>query len=98
MRPIGLFTTFITNQPDTVQETIYRQADNVFIFNFTNEHDIETIGKVVKSDSETIRSLIRGTAARRCLLLRNVVHDLPLMVDIESLDVRTLVVTRLFYS
>src|SRR5207249_908376 len=36
MRHIGLFTTFITNQPDTVQETIYRQADNVFIFNFTN--------------------------------------------------------------
>ena len=94
----GLFTTFITNQPDTVQETIYRQADNVFIFNFTNEHDIETIGKVAKSDSETIRSLIRGTPARRCLLLGNVVHDLPLMVDIEALDVRTMGETRLFFS
>jgi len=98
MRHIGLFTTFITNQPDTVQETIYRQADNVFIFNFTNEHDIETIGKVAKSDSETIRSLIRGTPARRCLLLGNVVHDLPLMVDIEALDVRTMGETRLFFS
>jgi len=98
MRHIGLFTTFITNQPDTVQETIYRQADNVFIFNFTNEHDIETIGKVAKSDSETIRSLIRGTPARRCLLLGNVVHDLPLMVDVEALDVRTMGETRLFFS
>ncbi len=98
MRHIGLFTTFITNQPDTVQETIYRQADNVFIFNFTNEHDIETIGKVAKSDSETIRSLIRGTPARRCLLLGSVVHDLPLMVDIEALDVRTMGETRLFFS
>ncbi len=98
MRHIGLFTTFITNQPDTVQETIYRQADNVFIFNFTNEHDIETIGKVAKSDSETIRSLIKGTPARRCLLLGNVVHDLPLMVDVEQLDVRTMGETRLFFS
>src|SRR3989442_4702916 len=43
MRHIGLFTTFITNQPDTVQEAIYRQAENIFIFNFTNEQDIETI-------------------------------------------------------
>ncbi len=98
MRHIGLFTTFITNQPDTVQEAIYRQADNVFIFNFTNEHDIETIGKVAKSDSETIRYLVRGIPTRRCLLLGNVVRDLPMMVDIEPLDVRTMGETRLFFS
>jgi DNA helicase HerA-like ATPase len=98
MRHIGLFTTFITNQPDTVQEAIYRQADNVFIFNFTNEHDIEAIGKVAKADSDTIRYLVRGIPARRCLLLGNVVKDLPLMVDVEQLDVRTMGETRLFFS
>src|SRR2546426_9833465 len=83
MRHIGLFTTFITNQPDTVQEGIYRQADNVFIFNFTNEHDLDTIGKVAKADRETINYLVRGIPTRRCLLLGNVVRDLPLMVDVE---------------
>jgi len=98
MRHIGLFTTFITNQPDTVQEAIYRQADNVFIFNFTNEHDIEAIGKVAKADSDTIRYLVRGIPTRRCLLLGNVVKDLPLMVDVEQLDVRTMGETRLFFS
>jgi hypothetical protein len=98
MRHIGLFTTFITNQPDTVQEAIYRQADNVFIFNFTNEHDIEAIGKVAKADSDTIRYLVRGIPPRRCLLLGNVVKDLPLMVDVEQLDVRTMGETRLFFS
>ena len=98
MRHIGLFTTFITNQPDTVQEAIYRQADNVFIFNFTNEHDIEAIGKVAKADSDTIRYLVRGIPTRRCLLLGNVVRDLPLMVDVEQLDVRTMGETRLFFS
>ncbi len=98
MRHIGLFTTFITNQPDTVQEAIYRQADNIFIFNFTNEHDIEAIGKVAKADSETIRFLVRGIPTRRCLLLGNVVHDLPIMVDVEPLDVRTMGETRLFFN
>ena len=98
MRHIGLFTTFITNQPDTVQEAIYRQADNVFIFNFTNEHDIEAIGKVAKADSDTIRYLVRGIPTRRCLLLGNVVKDLPIMVDVEQLDVRTMGETRLFFS
>src|SRR5437867_860724 len=98
MRHIGLFTTFITNQPDTVQEGIYRQADNVFIFNFTNEHDLDTIGKVAKADRETINYLVRGIPTRRCLLLGNVVRDLPLMVDVEALDVRTMGETRLFFS
>jgi DNA helicase HerA-like ATPase len=98
MRHIGLFTTFITNQPDTVQEAIYRQADNVFIFNFTNEHDIDAIGKVAKADSDTIRYLVRGIPTRRCLLLGNVVKDLPMMVDVEQLDVRTMGETRLFFS
>ena len=98
MRHIGLFTTFITNQPDTVQEAIYRQADNVFIFNFTNEHDIEAIGKVAKADSDTIRYLVRGIPTRRCLLLGNVVKDLPLMVDVEQLDVRTMGETWHFFS
>ncbi len=98
MRHIGLFTTFITNQPDTVQEAIYRQADNVFIFNFTNEHDIEAIGKVAKADSDTIRYLVRGIPTRRCLLLGNIVKDLPMMVDVEQLDVRTMGETRLFFS
>src|SRR5215472_10078713 len=98
MRHIGLFTTFITNQPDTVQEAIYRQADNVFIFNFTNEHDLDTIGKVAKADRETINYLVRGIPTRRCLLLGNVVRDLPLMVDVEPLDVRTMGETRLFFS
>src|SRR5437667_11820126 len=90
MRHIGLFTTFITNQPDTVQEAIYRQADNVFIFNFTNEHDLEAIGRVAKADSDTIRYLVRGIATRRCLLLCNVVKNLPMVVDVEQLDDRAL--------
>src|SRR3989441_206454 len=81
-----------------VDEAIYRQADNVFIFNFTNEHDIEAIGKVAKADSDTIRYLVRGIPTRRCLLLGNVVKDLPLMVDVEQLDVRTMGETRLFFS
>ncbi|HEX68825.1 MAG TPA: DUF87 domain-containing protein, partial [Candidatus Bathyarchaeota archaeon] len=35
MRHYGVFTTFITNQPDSIRESIYRQADNIFLFNFT---------------------------------------------------------------
>ncbi|MEM2921546.1 MAG: DUF87 domain-containing protein, partial [Candidatus Bathyarchaeia archaeon] len=30
MRHLGIYTTFITNQPDSISEAIYRQADNIF--------------------------------------------------------------------
>jgi hypothetical protein len=53
---------------------------------------------VAKADSDTIRYLVRGIPTRRCLLLGNVVKDLPLMVDVEQLDVRTMGETRLFFS
>ena len=39
MRHFGIFTTLITNQPDAINDGIYRQADNIFLFNFTNETD-----------------------------------------------------------
>ena len=35
MRHFGLFANFVTNQPDTIKENIYRQADSIFLFNFT---------------------------------------------------------------
>ena len=52
---LGIFTTFITNQPDTIQQNIYRQADNIFLFNFTNENDLEAVSKAAKVDAETVK-------------------------------------------
>ncbi len=46
MRHFGIYTTFITNQPDALNDTIYRQVDNIFLFNFTNDADLEKISKV----------------------------------------------------
>src|ERR671931_1834831 len=34
MRHFGVYSTFITNQPDAISDGIYRQVDNIFLFNF----------------------------------------------------------------
>jgi uncharacterized protein len=47
----GFFTIFITNQPDTIQETIYRQADNIFLFNFTNGHDLDVVSRAARVEA-----------------------------------------------
>jgi DNA helicase HerA-like ATPase len=97
MRHYGVFTTFVTNQPDTIRESIYRQADNVFLFNFANEHDLETVSHAAKVDAETVKSIARDLPVQHCLLLGSVVKDFPIVVRVKSLNVQTMGQTRLFF-
>ena len=98
MRHFGVFTTFITNQPDTIRESIYRQADNIFLFNFTNEHDLETVSRAARVDAETVRSIARDLPPQHCLALGKAVKDFPIVVKVRALNVKTMGQTRLFFS
>jgi len=98
MRHFGVFTTFITNQPNTIHENIYRQADNIFLFNFINEHDLEIISRAAKVDVETAVSIVRDLPPCHCLVLGATVKDLPIVVKVRDLDVQTGGETRLFFT
>jgi hypothetical protein len=98
MRHFGIFTTFITNQPDTIRENIYRQADNIFLFNFTNEHDLDVVSRAARVDAETVRSIARDLPPHYCLALGRAVRDFPIVAKIKALDVKTMGETRLFFT
>ncbi|MEM3464340.1 MAG: DUF87 domain-containing protein [Candidatus Bathyarchaeia archaeon] len=98
MRHFGIFTTFITNQPDTIRENIYRQADNIFLFNFTNEHDLEVVSRAARVDAETVKSIAKDLPPHHCLVLGKVVKDFPIVVKVKALDVETMGETRLFFK
>jgi hypothetical protein len=98
MRHFGIFTTFITNQPDTIQENIYRQADNIFLFNFTNEHDLEVVSRAARVDAETVKSIAKDLPPHYCLGLGRVVRDFPMVIKVKALDVKTMGETRLFFK
>jgi uncharacterized protein len=98
MRHFGIFTTLITNQPDAINSGIYRQADNIFLFNFTNETDLDLIAKASTADSETIRSIVRTLPKRHCLVLGKVVSDLPLLVRVGETKFMTLGQTKRFFA
>jgi len=98
MRHFGIFTTFITNQPDTIKENIYRQADNIFLFNFTNEHDLDVVSRAARVDAETVRSIARDLPPHHCLALGKVVRDFPIVAKVKALDVKTMGETRLFFK
>ena len=98
MRHFGIFTTFVTNQPDTIRGNIYRQADNIFLFNFTNEHDLEAVSRASRVDAETVKSIARDLPPRHCLVLGKVVKDFPMVVKVKALDIKTMGETRLFFN
>jgi len=97
MRHFGLFTTFVTNQPNTIHENIYRQADNIFLLNFVNEHDLQAISRAARVDAETVTSIVRDLPPHHCLLLGRIVRDFPIIVKIRPLDVKTMGQTRFFF-
>lgn len=98
MRHFGIFTTFITNQPDSIKESIYRQADNIFLFNFTNESDLEVVSRAARVDSDTVKSIARDLPPQHCLVLGTAVKDFPIVVKVRALDLKTMGETRLFFT
>jgi DNA helicase HerA-like ATPase len=98
MRHFGIYTTFITNQPDAISDGIYRQVDNIFLFNFTNDADLDKISKVSLADNDTVKSIVRTLPQRQCLVIGKVVRDLPMVVKIASADVLTLGETKTFFK
>jgi len=98
MRHIGIFPIFVTNQPDSIPETIYRQADNIFLFNFTNESDLNYIAKASRVDSDTVKRIAKMLPPRHCLIIGRIVNDLPVVVRVREVELRAMGETRLLFG
>jgi DNA helicase HerA-like ATPase len=98
MRHFGIYTTFITNQPDAISDSIYRQVDNIFLFNFTNDNDLDKISKVSLADNDTIRSIVRTLPQRYCLAIGKAVCDLPVVIKVAAAEVLMLGETKKFFT
>ncbi len=98
MRHFGIFTTFITNQPDAIDECIYRQVDNIFLFNFTSDADLERISKISLVDSDTIKSIVRTLPKRYCFVIGKVVNELPILIKSANSQALTFGETRRFFK
>jgi len=98
MRHLGVFTTFVTNQPDSIPEGVYRQADNIFLFNFTNENDLDIVSRATRVDVETVRVIARELPPHHCLMLGKAVENFPLIVKVNPLNAKTMGETRMFFT
>ncbi|MEM4194343.1 MAG: hypothetical protein QXK55_06880, partial [Nitrososphaeria archaeon] len=97
MRHYGIFTTFITNQPDAIPVGIYRQADNIFLFNFINSNDLELVSKASMVDTETVKSLVRTLPPRHCLVIGKAAANLPCLIKVVQSNFQALGETKSFF-
>ncbi|MCX8193214.1 MAG: DUF87 domain-containing protein [Nitrososphaeria archaeon] len=98
MRHIGIFPIFVTNQPDMIPDSVYRQADNIFLFNFTNDSDLDYLAKASRVDAETVKRIVKALPQRKCLVIGRVVNDLPIVVKVRELMLKTMGETKLFFT
>jgi hypothetical protein len=98
MRHFGVFTVFVTNQPDAIDQKIYRQVDNIFLYNFSSDADIALVSQASMADSDTVRAIVRTLPPRMCLLLGHAVGNLPVIVTVDSIDAPASGETRRFFE
>jgi len=98
MRHFGVFTVFVTNQPDAIDQKIYRQVDNIFLYNFSSDSDLGLVAQASMADSDTVRAIVRTLPPRMCLLLGHAVRNLPIVVSIDPFDSPASGMTRRFFG
>ncbi|MGQ9513486.1 MAG: ATP-binding protein [Thermoproteota archaeon] len=98
MRHLGIFSIFITNEPNSLSETIYRQADNIFLFNFTNENDLAFVSKASTVDAQTVINLVKSLPTHHCLSFGRMTLDFPIVVRVEEKKYFKPAETRCFFS
>jgi DNA helicase HerA-like ATPase len=98
MRHFGVFTVFVTNQPDAIDQKIYRQVDNIFLYNFSNDADLNLVAQASMADSDTVKAIVRTLPPRLCLLLGHAARNLPVVVSVDPVDAPASGLTRRFFS
>ena len=98
MRHFGVFTVFVTNQPDAIDQKIYRQVDNIFLYNFSSDSDLSLVAQASMADTDTVKAIVRTLPPRMCLLLGHAVANLPVIVSVDPFDAPASGGTRRFFE
>lgn len=84
-RHIGMGSVFVTNTPQKLPDTVFRQLDNLFLLSLTHKDDIRNVSKSSFTDEATIESFATRMPERHALIVGNVTDRYPLVVRIEPL-------------
>ncbi len=81
MRHVGVFPTFITNDPRTLPDEVFTLLDNMITFGFRNEDELRQVAKSGLVDTLTTE-VLRNLETRQCLAIGKITSNYPLFLEI----------------
>jgi hypothetical protein len=97
-RHLGITSFFVTNMIHGLDETILRQADNLFLLRIPFDDDVRHVSRGAATDYETMAAFVRRLRQHHALVIGNVTAQYPLMFKVDPLQgVNTAGETRYFF-
>lgn len=97
-RHLGITSFFVTNMIHGLDETILRQADNLFLLRIPFEDDVRHVSRGAATDYETMAAFVRRLREHHALVIGNVTAQYPFMFKVDPLiGVNTAGETRYFF-
>jgi len=84
-RHIGISSVFITNTPQNLPDTVFRQLDNLFLLQLTHQNDIKQVSKNSFTDEETIECFATRMLPTNALIIGKITQKYPLIVNVNCL-------------
>ena len=76
-RHIGMASMFVTNTPQKLPDTVFRQLDNLFLLSLTHKDDIRNVSRNSFTDEATTESFATRMPARHAMVVGNVTDRYP---------------------
>lgn len=97
-RHLGITSFFVTNMIHGLDETILRQADNLFLLRIPFEDDVRHVSRGAATDYETMAAFVRRLRQHHALVIGNATAHYPLMFKVDPLaGINTAGETRYFF-
>jgi DNA helicase HerA-like ATPase len=98
-RHLGITSFFVTNMIHGLDETILRQADNLFLLRIPFEDDVRHVSRGVATDYETMAAFVRRLRQHHALAIGNATGQYPLIFRVDPLEgINTAGETRYFFQ
>jgi hypothetical protein len=84
-RHIGMASVFVTNTPQRLPDTVFRQLDNLFLLALTHHDDIRNVSRNSFTDEATTESFATRMPERHAMIIGNVTDRYPLVLSVDAL-------------
>jgi len=82
-RHFGIASVFVTNSPDLLDPSIFRQIAFLFALKTTSKDDLRTLGRAALVDQASLEAYVAHMPERHCLMIGNVTRY-PMMAPAIS--------------